>query len=156
MWIGHYFMGLGFYVVANVATWIDAAPLIQARMTRSYGMVESIRTVALVAFWLLASVMQAKVHSYLTNMTRGLYTIPQFPKYTGDKVVSPHYGWEIVIYALMAVMLLDGQGNLTMICVAVFVAVNLSVTAAGTYEWYRTKFGEDAVRGKFRMIPNIW
>lgn len=38
----------------------------------------------------------------------------------------------------------------------VFVVVNLGVTAEGTKRWYEKRFGVEAVREKWRMIPAVY
>ena len=46
--------------------------------------------------------------------------------------------------------------NYTVAAAALFVAVNLGVTAAGTRRWYATRFGPDAARAKWTLVPLVW
>jgi 3-oxo-5-alpha-steroid 4-dehydrogenase 3 len=41
-------------------------------------------------------------------------------------------------------------------CALLFVMVNLGITAEGTKQWYERRFGREATRGKWRMIPPIY
>lgn len=106
-----------------------------------------------------ASMTQSNVHGYMRFMkklTKGGYTLPDHPLF--DYTVTPHYLAECFEYIGLALITAPvGQVfNTTMLCCLVFVVVNLGVTADGTREWYRARFGEEAVRGKARMVPLIW
>jgi 3-oxo-5-alpha-steroid 4-dehydrogenase 3 len=72
--------------------------------------------------------------------------------------VTPHYLAECVIYLSIAGMAAPaGQWlNGTVACALVFVAVNLGVTAHGTYEWYERRFGKMALAGRWRMVPFVF
>lgn len=111
------------------------------------------------ALFYYASKVQSNVHGYLKYMkqlTKGEYTLPNHPLF--DYTFTPHYFAECVEYVGLA-LIMGPPGRVfstTMLCALVFVAVNLGVTADGTREWYRKKFGEEAVEGKARMIPLLW
>jgi 3-oxo-5-alpha-steroid 4-dehydrogenase 3 len=150
MWIGHYLMGLGFYLAANLAAGVEMGQHAASHSRLDYW------TVAFICLWMLATVQQARLHSYFRHLPKGVYSSPKFPAFAGLHVLTPHYFFEIMIYVSMAGVAGNNGFNKTMSCVAVFVAVNLGVTAAGTWEWYWVTFGEDAVRGKSRMIPYLW
>jgi 3-oxo-5-alpha-steroid 4-dehydrogenase 3 len=46
--------------------------------------------------------------------------------------------------------------NRTMFTALVFVAINLSVTAATSKEWYERKFGREAVAHRWKMMPFVY
>jgi 3-oxo-5-alpha-steroid 4-dehydrogenase 3 len=72
--------------------------------------------------------------------------------------VTPHYLAECVIYLAIAGMAAPANKwlNETVACALIFVVVNLGATAHGTYEWYERKFGKNALKGRWRMIPFAW
>lgn len=86
----------------------------------------------------------------------GEYKLPIHPAF--QSLISPHYTAECLIYLSFA-MVSAPQGawvNGTMLCALVFVAVNLGVSAEVTRRWYEQRFGPEAVRGKWRMIPFVY
>ena len=107
MWVGHWAIGLAFYVGLNIAIWID-------------------------------------------------YKLPNHPAF--HLTLTPHYFAECIIYLSLAGMAApSGQWlNGTVSCALLFVAVNLGVTAHGTYDWYRQKFGKESLRGRWRMVPFVF
>lgn len=86
----------------------------------------------------------------------GEYKLPTHPAF--QPLISPHYMAECLIYLSLAIVATPhgNRINWTLICALVFVTVNLAVTADGTKKWYEKRFGENAVKGKWRMIPMIW
>lgn len=184
MFFGHWIMGLLFYSVTSVAVWIEGDRQLIAHTlgtsldpkTPISAMTIFKRFVLLLApndlptqkrilvlvgllIFFSASMTQSNFHGYLRYMkrlTQGDYTLPDHPLF--DYTVTPHYLAECFEYIGLALMLAPvGQlFNTTMLCCVVFVVVNLGVTADGTREWYRAKFGEEAVKGKARMVPLIW
>ncbi|KIW06199.1 uncharacterized protein PV09_02677 [Verruconis gallopava] len=174
MFVGHWVMGLLFYVVTSVAVWIEGdRRLIKHTVNEetgdsdwilllvspdiSYG--KQLLIVLGVGIFFLASVTQGNVHGYfrdLKQLTKGKYTLPQHPLF--DYTVTPHYAAECFEYLGLA-LILAPKGrvfNTTMLCCLVFVVVNLGVTADGTREWYKEKFPKDKIEKKSRMIPFIW
>lgn len=74
------------------------------------------------------------------------------------RLICPHYTCECLLYLSMAVVAAPA-GQLcsrTLLCGLLFVAANLGVTAGGTKRWYAEKFGEQAVREKWTMIPLLY
>ncbi|KAL4871566.1 hypothetical protein BDV12DRAFT_206273 [Aspergillus spectabilis] len=158
MWFVHWLAGLGFYLAAAVAVWIEGAGTVLSyelsldtfRLTSSF----SGRTLLSIPVFILASGIQHDCHHYLFSLKK--YTLPIHPVFS--RILCPHYTAECVIYLSLAVLgAPHGEiVNKTLLSVVVFVAVNLGITASITREWYRQKFGEDAVRGKWNMIPMIF
>lgn len=86
----------------------------------------------------------------------GEYKLPTHPAF--QPLVCPHYTAEVLIYLSMAIVATPQSAwlNWTLVCALVFVTVNLAVTADGTKKWYEKRFGPEAVRGKWRMLPLVW
>lgn len=101
-----------------------------------------------------AWIKQHECHKYLSNLKK--YTLPEEGYF--ENIVCPHYMFECIIYISMA---LAGAPpgfvlNRTILMGAVFVIVNLGVTADGTKRWYGEKFGVDKVANKSRIIPFVY
>jgi len=113
---------------------------------------------------------QYKLHEYLFSLPSAPnYQLPTAGEFTNT--ICPHYGMEVHIYWLLAVMAslpqkpphLEQTGtwtfvnlNWTLAFAYLFVYINLRTTAAGTREWYRQRFGDDAVKGKSLLITDGW
>lgn len=102
----------------------------------------------------MASGVQHDCHHYLASLKK--YAVPSHPLFL--RVLCPHYTAECVIYLSLA-LLAAPQGevlNKTLLCTLLFVVVNLGITAGNSKRWYIEKFGEESVRGRWRMIPGIY
>ncbi|KAJ5551601.1 hypothetical protein N7535_000454 [Penicillium sp. DV-2018c] len=158
MWFVHWLLGLGFYLAAGVAIWIEGSgtlltenlTIADLQMTNA----PSMKTFFLVPVFLVASGLQHDSHHYLYTLKK--YTLPEHPMFRG--IVCPHYGAECVIYLSLA-LLAAPRGewiNKTMLSCLAFVAVNLGLTARNTKQWYTQKFGQDSVQGWWLMIPYVY
>ena len=116
--------------------------------------VPTLRTFLCLPVFLFASGLQHDCHQYLFSLKR--YTVPDHPLFS--LVVCPHYTMECIIYLSLALLAAPpGQFvNRTLLCSLFFVVVNLGVTAATTRRWYAEKFGQQAVQGRWRMIPWVY
>lgn len=116
--------------------------------------VPSMRTFICLPLFLLASGLQHDCHYYLSSLEK--YTLPAHPLFS--RIVSPHYTAECAIYLSLALLAAPSGEliNKTLLSCLAFVAVNLGVTAGSSKEWYKQKFGEESMRGKWRMIPGIY
>ncbi|KAJ5645853.1 hypothetical protein N7490_002225 [Penicillium lividum] len=158
MWVVHWLLGLGFYLAAGVAIWIEGSSTILSRnltiddvkMTNA----PTIRTFLCVPLFLMASGLQHDCHHFLFSLKK--YTLPDHPIFRA--VVCPHYGAECIIYLSLALLAAPpGQMvNKTLLACFAFVAVNLGLTAQTTKEWYMHKFGGEAVQDRWLMIPWIY
>jgi 3-oxo-5-alpha-steroid 4-dehydrogenase 3 / polyprenol reductase len=101
-----------------------------------------------------ASSVQYRVHKHLSELPPSPnYVFPtDGPLDLFNLTLTPHYLCEICIYIAIAGMVLSW----TVITAAIFVTVNLGVSADVTRRWYELRFGGEAVRGKARMVPWIW
>ncbi|KAL2431557.1 hypothetical protein ABEF95_011442 [Exophiala dermatitidis] len=179
MWIGHYAIGLAFYVVTNVAIWtehIDSGTgthvdVAQQKAARGSGTGTTQRVLRLLTprfllctlLFFYASYKQHYYHSYLATLKK--YTLPNGAAFR--LIVAPHYTAECAIYLALAVLDVAPQTqkqaqtspiSWTLFCALVFVAVNLGVTADGTSTWMIHKFPEkeQEIRRRWRMLPGIW
>jgi 3-oxo-5-alpha-steroid 4-dehydrogenase 3 len=175
MGIAHLSLGLLFYVFINIALWIEGTGMLvcghelQTSSTTNAKMADEILSstdfeplailedlndmtvwMSVIGF-IAASTMQHRIHKYLS-------TLPSAPNYTFptawffDPCMTPHYTAEVYIYSCLCLI----SGSRTVWLAAVFVCVNLGVTADGTRQWYAQKFGEAKVDGKYRLIPKVW
>lgn len=181
MWVGHWILGVLFYVCTNVAIWIEGAcmnPQFSEKVSHADDCIAAVqnhkfssqdiafsppsfRTFVGFLVFILASGFQHDCHAYLAALkTRGqsanAYSMPDHPAWNVS--LTPHYFAECLIYMAIAIVAApEGHVlNLTMLCALIFVAVNLGVTADGTKKWYTQKFGAEQTQGRARMIPFIY
>ncbi|OXV07051.1 hypothetical protein Egran_05183 [Elaphomyces granulatus] len=154
----HWLLAIAYYAATNVAVWIEGSgALLSTDIKLEHFRITtppSLRTMLFVPIFLIASGIQHDSHQYLASLKT--YTIPSHPLF--QRIICPHYTAECVIYISLA-FLAAPQGemlNKTMLSCLFFVVSNLGVTAGGTANWYREKFGEEGVRGRWRMIPWIY
>ncbi|KAF4548844.1 3-oxo-5-alpha-steroid 4-dehydrogenase-like protein 1 [Elsinoe fawcettii] len=157
MFIGHWIMGIWFYLTISVAVWIEGVPTLRTadiEMKHFQFVPPNPRTFVASVVFILASGAQLDCHGYLSSLKR--YGVPQHPAF--HALVCPHYFAECLIYLCMAVQAAPRGAliNRTILCALVFVAVNLGVTADGTKQWYAKRFGPDSVKGKWRMVPYLF
>ncbi|KAL2354630.1 putative 3-oxo-5-alpha-steroid 4-dehydrogenase [Cryomyces antarcticus] len=157
MWIGHWILGILFYLAMNVAVWVEGASAFQTEHLSFRHLTitaPSLRTSVCLPLFLVASGIQHDVHAYLASLKT--YSLPNHP--TFHTVVCPHYLAECIIY-LSFVLIAAPNGhfvNWTIATGLAFVTVNLGITASGTKLWYAEKFGEQSVRGRWKMVPWIY
>ena len=114
----------------------------------------SLKTVIAVPLFLLASAVQHGCHKHLASLEK--YTLP--PNVFFRSVVCPHYTSECLVYVAIAIAAAPkGQMmNRTVLAGLGFVVSNLAVTADSTRKWYVEKFGEEQLKGRWRMIPYLY
>jgi 3-oxo-5-alpha-steroid 4-dehydrogenase 3 / polyprenol reductase len=166
MWVGHYALGLAFYVVTNFAIWIDGieATLIQPQVKSidPAELFQWFQFVGSIIVFLIAQYKQGRYHRYLDELKK--YTLPVQAEFAW--IVAPHYTAECAIYISLAFIgaprLAQGgrvpSVNWSLLCAALFAAVNLGVTADGTKKWQLRKFGDRAneISRRWKMIPFIF
>ncbi|KAL4974438.1 hypothetical protein BDW66DRAFT_87587 [Aspergillus desertorum] len=158
MWFIHWLAGVGFYLAVAVAVWIEGAGTVLTHQLSldDFSLTSrfSGRTLLSLPIFLIASGIQHDCHHHLASLKK--YTLPTHPIF--NWILCPHYTTECIIYLSLA-LLAAPKGeilNKTLLSAAFFVAVNLGVTASTTRQWYRERFGEAAVQGKWNMIPLIY
>ncbi|RMZ76776.1 hypothetical protein DV737_g4652, partial [Chaetothyriales sp. CBS 132003] len=163
MWIGHYLIGLAFYVFANLGIVLDhlhSLPLLtQAADVGGTSLASALgsvaQTAALVGF-AVASWKQHAYHVYLASLKK--YTLPTGGVF--NVIVAPHYTAECAIYLALAILSapIGRVFNVTILCALSFVIVNLGTTADGTKQWMVVKFSESRaeIEKRWRMIPGLF
>ncbi|KXS95640.1 hypothetical protein AC578_3555 [Pseudocercospora eumusae] len=169
MWLGHWALGILFYLCTSIAVWVEGIPAIRnhhfafndltfAGLTR--------RTFLGAIIFFLASALQHDCHSYLATLktskkgekaaSGSQYRLPDHPAW--NLSLTPHYFAECLIYLSLAIIAAPRGSmlNWTFVSALTFVAINLAVTAYGTKEWYKQKFGDHAVYRRARMVPFIY
>ena len=179
MWIGHWLMGLGFYLFINIAIWIegvgssasyfclvfhtDMRVIATLRLyddTHDPNYLHSsnaFRLMAIVELLGIArySYSQNRLHHYLATLPAAPhYEVPK--KYAFTTVICPHYGEEVLIYHGLYFLGGYPAPNLTLLMAYIFVYLNLNITARGTREWYKEKFGDEAVKAKSLMLTKAF
>ncbi|TLD36526.1 protein DFG10 [Venturia nashicola] len=166
MWIGHWFVGIGFYVLVNIAIWLEGCKSLLNDHPTYYNFLQApVNILNIVnaqlavglSVFLIGAVAQNRAHAYLWYLrTTGTYSFPEHPLFS--LTLTPHYFSECAEYLGLAIAAAPrGQYvNKTIAAALTFVVVNLGITANGTYEWYAARFGQEKVKGKARMVPLIW
>lgn len=160
MWIGHYAIGIAFYVATNIAIWVERPDENVNRPSGRKGLGESLwtpYTLLCIFLFIYASAKQNQYHRYLAGLPK--YTLPDLPIF--QTIIAPHYTAECGIYLSLALLRDASQGgliNATLTCALIFVAVNLGVTAEGTRDWMLAKFPErrGEVERRWKMLPPVW
>ncbi|KAF2834506.1 hypothetical protein M501DRAFT_590721 [Patellaria atrata CBS 101060] len=152
MWVGHWVLGLLFYLSMGIAIWIEGLLLSLSLIPP----VPSARTFLILPSFILASGLQHDIHAYLSSLPKNPYTFPTHPNFA--YTLTPHYTCECIIYLSLALLAAPAGMwvNRTVLFGLVFVIVNLGITAKGTREWYAREFGEEKVKGRATMLPGIW
>ncbi|EED20108.1 3-oxo-5-alpha-steroid 4-dehydrogenase, putative [Talaromyces stipitatus ATCC 10500] len=158
MWVVHWLLGLCFYAGITTAVWIEGSGSVLSTTLTIHDLrvsqVPSLRTLLCLPIFLIASGTQHDAHHYLSSL-KG-YTVPKHPLF--QWIICPHYTAECAIYLSLAFLAAPHREivNKSVLCGLLFVVANLGVTAYNTEKWYKAKFGEDSVRGKWKMIPGIF
>lgn len=157
MWVGHYLMGLLYYMAMGVAIWIEGGPALMSAdepLGDATVSAPSVSTFIFLPVFLVASGIQHDVHSYLSSLRK--YELPSHPAFA--TIISPHYTAECAIYLSLTFLAAPvGQVvNRTLLAAFVFVVIELGVSADISKTWYMQKFGANLVVHKRRMIPGIW
>lgn len=115
------------------------------------------RTAACLVSFSYNSYRQYQVHKYLASLNS--YQVPDHPIFLQTNLVCPHYGFEVNIYATLAILTAKDVRvfNLTMVCAAVFVVINLGVTADGTKKWLIKRFPKERREiAQRRRMFSVW
>jgi 3-oxo-5-alpha-steroid 4-dehydrogenase 3 len=157
MWFAHWILGLLFYLATNVAVWVEMQADV-GHHRESPQPVLGWKTSICAPAVLTAQVLQHVYHAYLYRLRtqHNGYQLPSHPLF--PNLLCPHYTCDIAVYVLLAFLGAPAERaiNWTLATAALFTAVNLGVTAAGTKNWYEQTFGTDKVSARRRMIPWLW
>ena len=160
MWVGHYYLGLLFYITTNVAIIVEHHPLSKESfwVGEAMNLFSDPYFVGAFLTFLLSGYRQHEFHVYLGTLQK--YTLPNASAFR--TIVAPHYTAECGIYLALSVMSAPTgyTVNKTMLCATVFVIVNLAVTAEGTKTWMQEKFKDEKdakdLKQRWRMVPYVW
>jgi len=155
----HYLLGMAFYCSTGIGVWIEGTDAIDSfdytpGTLRALINAPSAKTMIAVLLFIMASGVQRDCHVYLADLKK--YSLPEHPAF--QRLICPHYTAECAIY-LALTLLAAPQGRLvnwTMGSGLLFVVVNLGVSSKLNREWYRQKFGEDAIKWRRNMIPGVF
>lgn len=108
--------------------------------------------------FLYYSYKQHQVHRYLASLRD--YRVPDHPIYRETNLICPHYGFEVNIYLIFAILTARDLRilNVTMLCAVFFVAINLGVTADLTKKWLLERFPKQRpeIAQRKKMLCSIW
>ncbi|PSR93960.1 hypothetical protein BD289DRAFT_459545 [Coniella lustricola] len=151
MWFLHWVMGLGFYFGISMAIWVESSASPSAADFTTETTMKAAVALPLFAYgWF----MQYHCHRNLAKLKK--YSLPDQGLFC--YLVCPHYACECLIYSSLAIAAAPtGRWcNQTLLSGAIFVVVNLGVTALGTRTWYAERFGMEKVASKWIMIPFLY
>ena len=136
MHVLHYILGISYYIAVPLTLYCigDHSDFLKTR-----------HCCFSVSIFLAANWIQYVCHKNLAELRpfrapaeKGVgYSMPR--GYWFDFVSCPHYTAEVTIYTALAVM---ARGARPVIFLAVFVAIELSLSATTQHQWYRQKFRE--------------
>ncbi|KAF3354124.1 putative helicase [Verticillium dahliae VDG1] len=155
MWLGHWALGLIYYLDMSVAIWIEGSrSLLHSEADTAVSSRFSTSQLVGIAIFTTGWLQQHKCHQYLASLKK--YTLPEQGLFR--HIVCAHYTCECLVYGGLAMAAAPSGRwfNRTLICGLWFVVVNLGSTAHGTKKWYSEKFGEARVAPKWKMIPFIF
>ncbi|KAF3921041.1 hypothetical protein AA313_de0202246 [Arthrobotrys entomopaga] len=161
-----YSAGILHYIFMSLATWCESptttlltsptTPLLLLLQLHPSDLLKPPRINTLLAFpcFIMAAGVQHDAQVHLSSLKK--YSVPTHPLF--GYTLSPHYLAECVIYGSLVVLgAPDGEWvNVTLLYVWVFVCVNQAFGAGITRGWYRDRFGEKAVEGKYRLLPFVF
>lgn len=178
MWVGHWLLGILFYVGMSIAIWIEGVGMSrlafhhiciaehQTATLRAHSFSfedlvfapPSLRTIVSVLPFILASGIQHDCHAYLASLKSPSkdYQLPIHPVF--QRLVCPHYFAECIIYLALSIAAAPSGRiiNWTVFSGLIFVGVNLGVTAGMTKQWYAQKFGKESVEHRWKMLPLLY
>ncbi|RCK55520.1 Polyprenol reductase [Candida viswanathii] len=141
----HYAIGLSHYILISLATYLGLL---------KYGSHEipdfTVFDAVLSIVFGVLSLLQFSAHYHLASLIK--YTVPDFAF-----VASPHYFYEILIYAVLLIFSVkDGYDmvSLTFASAWFFVVSNLTISSVETYRYYQDKFKEE-FKLKWAIFPGI-
>jgi 3-oxo-5-alpha-steroid 4-dehydrogenase 3 len=150
-------VGNVYYVCTCMAWWIESLPGLRVPSTNLLEELVTLwslrHTVGLVVF-VYGSYKQNEAHRILSSLrTTGerVYKIPYGGWFTYS--TCAHYFAEIVLYSGLCVV---AGWNVSVVCMMVFVLVNLTSTAHDTHKWYVTKFKETWPSNRWIIIPFVY
>ncbi|CDH58502.1 3-oxo-5-alpha-steroid 4-dehydrogenase [Lichtheimia corymbifera JMRC:FSU:9682] len=166
MHVSHYLAGVGFYGAMVLATWLEGAANFGVWSGKlsppalDWSDLLCTRVVMATFLFFYASMHQHQCHCILaslrTKKEANHYQIPRGDWF--EWIVVPHYFADILVY--LSLCILHGFRNWILICGLIWTVINLSITASGTEEWYKAKFGlryqATFPKGRWIILPGIY
>lgn len=151
--IFHYLVGIGHYTLISMNIFLGLQSVSTREKLQSHLLMPPLK-IGLLLFWFAyASLQQYQNHRYLASLVK--YSPPiQF-----KVVLCPHYWNEIQIYIVLAAISCTSMPwydvpAVGIICSAVFVATNLSISSRETHKYYQQKYPL-AMPASFSMVPGV-
>ncbi|KAB5558653.1 3-oxo-5-alpha-steroid 4-dehydrogenase [Coniochaeta sp. 2T2.1] len=154
MWIVHWLVGHVYYIMLSLTVWIEGSAILQRKVLSDLTGLVSPKTVIATLVYLFAAISQSQCHEHLAGLKK--YSLPTRGAF--QFLMCPHYLFECLLYLAMAVAGAPKGAlcNRTLLCSVLFAGCNLGVTAGVTGKWYKEKFGADAVKKRWNMIPLVY
>ncbi|CCG84070.1 protein of unknown function [Taphrina deformans PYCC 5710] len=141
MWIGHYIVGLTFYLSVNLATVESTRQLRSESYRHPPGLLLFTWRVVLVIAFFSAQYAQHTTHRQLAAIRaqcrRGQYLNPRTGLF--KLCIAPHYTAEILMYFSLALFQAD---NISLWLVVIWTTVVLGTSAIQTNQWGKIKFDD--------------
>ncbi|CAG8496727.1 17578_t:CDS:2 [Acaulospora morrowiae] len=169
MHIGHYVLGLAFYIVTSLAIFVEGFGNLDVyggdKLSPSFPPISNFLTwnfFIAISLFLYASYHQHVVHKILASLrpkyynvssqSRPIYVIPKGDWF--DYISSAHYFAEILIY-ISFVVLNKGQ-IFTSYLVVAWVAFCLGIVARDSDSWGKERFGEKWPSNRWKIFPGVY
>ncbi|KAG5438408.1 hypothetical protein PCANB_002897 [Pneumocystis canis] len=157
MWIGHYFLGMTYYLFSGLAMWCEGGGNLQNPGNETLYSVNNVFRIIIVVFsvliYVFSSWMQYLTHNDLSKL-RSEFNAPKYSLPTSGLfkyIICPHYTSEIGIYFSL-VLATRGQ-NKTIFLIFIWVIVILTISASETRHWRLKTFGVNAPYPPWTIIP---
>ncbi|KTW31442.1 hypothetical protein T552_00084 [Pneumocystis carinii B80] len=158
MWIGHYLLGLTYYLFCNISMWCEGGGNLKNLAIRVFDFEDNSVIVVFfsILFYCFFSWMQHSSHITLSK----LRIHPNSPKYSLPTsgwfkyITCPHYTAEIGIY--FSFVVLTRAQNKTIFLIFIWVILVLTISASQTYTWRLKTFGMHAPHSPWIIFPGIY
>ncbi|KAJ2885868.1 hypothetical protein H4R27_001072 [Coemansia aciculifera] len=162
MHIGQYAVGIVFYVLTPLAVVADSyyppGWASQSSWIAPIG----------VAIYIYASIHQWRCHQILYSLRHRCIDTKSTPQESSTKLDSyaiptgdlfeyvscPHFLCEILVY--ISLWMVTGCQATTLLWVVGWTAINLSITARESQQWYQTRFGAGYPCDRRALVPFVW
>ncbi|CAK4161608.1 unnamed protein product [Aphanomyces euteiches] len=144
-----FLLGTGHYILVSVSIIVDEGAITPL----SWHWMDIIQFVVGTALFLVASMHQMKCHVVLMAIkSKGGYGLPSGGWF--ELTWSPLYLAEVLLY--VSLVFVTQCRNQNVIWIALWVAVNQSISAIRTKEWYLKTFPQAAAMRRATLIPYVW
>ncbi|KAG5519377.1 hypothetical protein PMAC_002003 [Pneumocystis sp. 'macacae'] len=159
MWIGHYFLGMTYYLFCGLGMWCEGGGNLQNSEQTFNGLEHISKAVTVflsVLVYIFFSWIQHSTHISLSRLrldpNASRYSLPTSGLF--KYLMCPHYISEIGIY--FSFVLATHIQNKTIFIIFIWVIVILTISASETYRWYLRTFRIDASYFSWIIFPGIY